>query len=145
MTTGQLRTAGSVAGGLGVGSPHDMLVHIVGAEEIWLRRWQGQQRTTLPGGNDFADLRTTEERWWAVERGRFAFLDSVAEDDLDRDVNYISISRGVEERFPLWQTMLHVTNHTTHHRAEVCTALTALGHPAESVDLIDYLRASRDR
>jgi uncharacterized damage-inducible protein DinB len=38
--------------------------------------------------------------------------------------------------------MLHVTNHTTHHRSDVCTALSGLGPAPESVDLIDYLRAS---
>jgi uncharacterized damage-inducible protein DinB len=53
----------------------------------------------------------------------------------------VSVTRHVEERFPLWQTMLHITNHTTHHRADVSTALSNLGRAPESVDLIDYLRA----
>jgi uncharacterized damage-inducible protein DinB len=118
-----------------------MLAHIVGAEEIWLRRWQGEERVPLPAGGDFADLGAIAERWEEVERGRIEYLDGLADDKLDSDVRYVSVTRHVEERFPLWQTMLHITNHTTHHRADVCTALSCLGRAPESVDLIDYLRA----
>ena len=143
LTAEQLRMPGSVAGGIGVGSVHDVLSHVVGAEEIWVRRWEGQERAPLPGGDDFADLGAIEERGSAVERDRFLSLGSLADDDLDREVRYVSINRGVEERFPLWQTMFHITNHTTHHRADVCTALTALGRAPDSVDLIDYLRSKR--
>lgn len=107
-----------------------------------MRRWEGQKRASLPEGEDFTDLGAIEERWSMVERDRFSFLDRLNEDDLDRDVSYVSVTGGVEERFPLWQTMLHITNHTTHHRADVCTALTALEHAPDSVDLIDYLRSS---
>lgn len=97
LTAEQLRMQGSVAGGLGVGSVHDVLSHVVGAEEIWVRRWEGQQRAPLPGGDDFADLGAIEERWSAVERDRFLSLGSLADDDLDREVRYVSITRGVEE------------------------------------------------
>lgn len=131
---------GAIAGGLGTGSIHEMLAHIVGAEEIWLRRWQDEERAPLPTGSDFADLNAIIERWGDVERGRFALLDTIGDGDLDREVRYVSVTRHVEEQFPLWQTMLHITNHTTHHRADVCTALSALGHAPKSVDLIDYLR-----
>jgi uncharacterized damage-inducible protein DinB len=137
----QLNEPGAIAGGLGTGSIHDMLAHIVGAEEIWLRRWQGEERAPLPVGSDFADIGVIAERWEEVERGRIEYLDRLADDKLDSDVRYMSVTRHVEERFPLWQTMLHITNHTTHHRADVSTALSRLGRAPESVDLIDYLRA----
>jgi uncharacterized damage-inducible protein DinB len=97
LTAEQLRMPGSVAGGLGVGSVHDVLSHVVGAEEIWVRRWEGQERAPLPGGDDYADLGAIEERWSAVERDRFLFLGSLDDDDLDREVRYVSITRGVEE------------------------------------------------
>jgi uncharacterized damage-inducible protein DinB len=137
----QLNEPGAIAGGLGTGSLHDMLAHIVGAEEVWLRRWQGEERAPLPAGGDFADLGAIAERWEETERGRFEYLDGLTDHDLDRDVRYVSVTRHVEERFPLWQTMLHITNHTTHHRADVCTALSRIGRAPESVDVIDYLRA----
>jgi uncharacterized damage-inducible protein DinB len=120
-----------------------MIAHVVGAEEIWAQRRQGQHRSLLPAGEDFADLRAIGDRWSAVERDRFTFLGTLTDDDLDREVRFVSVTRHVEEWFPLWQTMPHVTKHTAHHWADVCTALTALGKAPETVDLIDYLRSNR--
>jgi uncharacterized damage-inducible protein DinB len=48
LPTERLNEPGTIAGGLGTGSLHDMLAHIVGAEEVWLRRWQGEERVPLP-------------------------------------------------------------------------------------------------
>jgi uncharacterized damage-inducible protein DinB len=144
LRTEKLTGVGAVAGGLGTGSIHDILAHIVGAEELWLRRWQGEPRAPLPAGSDFSDMAEVAIRWRTVERGRSELLEGLSEPDLDREVEYLSVTWGVEEHFPLWETMLHLVNHTTHHRADACTALTALGCPPASVDLIDYLRAGRD-
>lgn len=141
LDTESLKEPGAIVAGLGTGSLHDMLAHSVGAEEIWLRRWQGEERAPLPAGGDLADLGAIVERWMEIERGRFEYLDGLADHDLDHDVRYVSVTRHVQERFPQWQTMLHITNHTTHHRADVSTALSHLGRAPESVDLIDYLRA----
>jgi uncharacterized damage-inducible protein DinB len=135
-----LRIPGVIAGGLGTGSVHDMLGHIVGAEELWLSRWKGDPEATLPSGDAFADLETLGARWDAVERERADFLSSLTEEDLDEVVPYVSVTRQVRERFPLGMTLLHLSNHTTHHRAEAVEGLTRLGHATESVDFIDYLR-----
>lgn len=96
----------------------------------------GRRAAPLPAGGDFADLGAIAGRWEDVETGRFEYLDGLADRDLDRDVRYVSVTRHVEERFPLWQTMLHITNHTTHHRADVSTALSRLGRAPESVVLM---------
>ena len=37
-------------------SIHDSLIHAMGAQWIWLSRWQGEQPTTILGSADFADL-----------------------------------------------------------------------------------------
>jgi uncharacterized damage-inducible protein DinB len=73
----QLNEPGAIAGGLGTGSIHEMLAHIVGAEEVWLRRWQGEERAPLPAGGDFADIGAITERWEGVERGRIEYLDGL--------------------------------------------------------------------
>jgi uncharacterized damage-inducible protein DinB len=36
----------------------------------------------------------------------------------------------------LWMRVLADFNHTTHHRAEVCMALTALGRPPGDTELL---------
>jgi hypothetical protein len=100
----------------------------------------GEVEPPLPSGADFNDLDSLAFRWETVERDRLDLLSGKSEQDLDEALVYIRPTRHIRERLPLWMTMLHITNHTTHHRAEALTALTAFGHPTESVDLIDYLR-----
>ena len=138
----KLMEPGAIAGGLATGSIHDMLAHIVGAEEIWQRRWEGNAEATLPSGSDIRDLDDVSSRWQAVERDRDRFLGESSDVSLEESVHYVSVTRHIKESFPLWMTMLHLSNHTTHHRADVLTALTAFGQPPESFDLIDYLRVT---
>ena len=40
---------------------------------------------------------------------------------------------------PLWQLVLHVVNHGTHHRGQVAGFLRSLGHTPPHTDLIHFL------
>jgi uncharacterized damage-inducible protein DinB len=42
---------------------------------------------------------------------------------------------------PIWQVVLHVVNHGTHHRGQVSGFLRILGHTPPRLDLIEYYRA----
>lgn len=130
----------AIAGGHGDGSLFATLAHLVGAEEHWLARWQGNPRSLLRGGADFGHLHEIVACWRDVQERRRDWLDSLDEATLGRELYFIR-TNGVEDGQPLWQTLLHVSNHTTHHRAEACVALTLHGSPPQSVDLIDFIRA----
>jgi uncharacterized damage-inducible protein DinB len=41
---------------------------------------------------------------------------------------------------PLWQLILHVVNHGTHHRGQVSGFLRAMGQTPPSLDLTAYYR-----
>ena len=41
---------------------------------------------------------------------------------------------------PLWQLVLHVVNHGTHHRGQVAGFLRMLGHKPPALDLTAYYR-----
>ena len=138
-----LRRSGVIPGGLGDGSIHDMVSHLAGCEWLWLRRWLGDGRARLRTGADYADLQAIENEWNETGTSRAKYLASLRAGDLGEQIEYLRFSRGTDERLPLWQTMLHASNHATHHRADVCTALTRLGHPPQTVDLIDYWRSIR--
>lgn len=139
-----LERPGVVAGANGDGSILDALTHVVGAEMVWVQRWAGGSPARFPDRSAFPSLGDMARVWSEVEAQRSAFLGGISEADLAREVRYVSIVLGREEALPLGETLLHVCNHTTHHRGELCSGLTALGSPPESVDLIDYMRMARD-
>lgn len=128
-----LRRPVLIPGGNEDGSVHATLAHIAATQAHWLARFQGDAEHHLTA--TYPDLQAISQAWEQADAGLAAV---VATNDLDRIVRY---RRTVgEDEQPLWQLLLHVSNHTTHHRAEACAALTALGSPPASVDFIDFLR-----
>jgi uncharacterized damage-inducible protein DinB len=138
-----LRRPVMIPGGNADGSLHATLAHIAATQTHWLARFQGDAEHRLD--TDYVDLRSIGQAWRESDQG---ILDLVASDgselhlDLERPVRYYRATTGGYEQHPLWQLLLHVSNHTTHHRAEACAALTALGVPPESTDLVEFLRRS---
>jgi uncharacterized damage-inducible protein DinB len=45
---------------------------------------------------------------------------------------------GERYAYPVWQMMVHLVNHGTHHRSELAEMLTQLGSPPPSLDLLVY-------
>lgn len=114
-----------------------MLVHILGAETIWLARWQGASPGAMPGPDEFPDLSALGGRWDEQDRKLRAFIEGLQEADLGRVVRYRNI-QGQAFRLPLWQLLQRVPNHATHHRSEVATMLTMLGVSPPATDLVVY-------
>ncbi|MDQ2778495.1 MAG: DinB family protein [Pseudomonadota bacterium] len=50
---------------------------------------------------------------------------------------------GQHVEVPFAPTLAHVFNHGTHHRGQVCAALTAFGQPAPQLDLVAMLQEER--
>jgi uncharacterized damage-inducible protein DinB len=115
-------------------SIRDTLVHILNAEWIWLRRWQGESpRGGLPPA-DFPDVASLREGFARVEAERRAYLAGVADGDLGRELVYRDI-QGVERRLLLIQSLQHLVNHGTYHRGQITTMLRQLGATPVSTDM----------
>ena len=131
-----LRRPVLIPGGSEDGSLHATLAQIAAAEAHWLARFGGESQHHIHAGRDFPDLAAIASAWQQADEG----LAAVISGDLERAVRYYRESTQSDDGQPLWQLLLHVSNHTTHHRAEACAGLTALGCPPASVDLIDFWR-----
>lgn len=119
-------------------SIHATLVHVMGAQWIWLSRWQGMSPTALFNPADYPDLAAIRQRWDEIERDTQAFVQALDEAGLARVVNY-SNTTGSPFAYPLWQLMLHQVNHATQHRSEVAMVLTEFGYSPDGLDLTRYL------
>jgi uncharacterized damage-inducible protein DinB len=120
-------------------SVRDTLVHIFGAEWLWLERWQGRMPTALPWAPDFPDYAGVSARWSEVRRDLQRFVAGVTQEDGDRSFQVRTTAGGLYTQ-PLWQMMQHLVNHGSYHRGQVATMLRQLGAKPVSTDLILFYR-----
>ena len=121
----------------GFGSVHLTLVHMLGADVLWLARWRGLSPKTMLSPVDLPDVAAIDERWQALIAERRANLAGLDEAALAETVQWTNM-RGQPYALPRWQVILHCANHAAHHRSEVAAMLSALGHEPESIELLEY-------
>jgi uncharacterized damage-inducible protein DinB len=124
-------------------SVRDTLVHIVGAEWIWLERWNGRSpRGGLLKVEELPDMKTIRERLKQVEADRERFLQQMDESDLQKSIAYVNL-KGETWTYPMWKMLAHVANHSTYHRGQVATLLRQLGVKPPMTDFLLYYDEGR--
>jgi len=118
-------------------SMRDTMVHILGAEELWLSRWMGEHGRALLNSDDFPTYASLTDRWDDFRNHIDQFLVSLTEEDLKQEISYKNL-KGIPYSLELWKQMLHVTNHSSYHRGQVVTMLRQLKKQPPSLDLISY-------
>jgi uncharacterized damage-inducible protein DinB len=114
------------------------LAHIVGAERIWLARIQQRPAPQSVSDHD-RNLETLRTEWVALQQHWRDWAASLSEDETDRELEY-SDTRGRPWRNRLSDIVLHVVNHSAHHRGQVSGFLRALGRVPPPLDLILFVR-----
>lgn len=113
-----------------------MLAHIYGADWVWLMRWKGTSPTVLPG-DEILSLAILRDRWDVLEKDQRAFIETLADADLGRVVEYRT-TEGKPFRLPLGMLLQHVANHATHHRSETATMLTMISASPPDTGIVTY-------
>ena len=92
-------------------SIRDTLAHILGAEWIWLERWQGRCPKPRPS-------------WEAVEHDQMLFIEALTPQRLGEELSYINQNgqrNGQRNSYPLSHQLVHVVNPSSCHRGQVIT------------------------
>ena len=118
-------------------SVRETLTHIVWAEWIWLQRWKGVSPTVVFPAADYPTVDSLRRQFEAVATERSAFLRGRSAEQILQVVEYTN-RRGQTWRYPLWQQLYHVVNHSTYHRGQVATMLRQLGAAPAATDLLVY-------
>jgi len=126
------------------GSILGTLVHMAGAEWIWLERWHGHSPAKAEAWSTWSteacgDLPTLQERWADVIDRRARFVSELDEDRLGAELAYKLLS-GDPSSLRLVDQMQHVVNHATMHRGQIVGMIRQLGIEPPSTDLLFYLR-----
>lgn len=129
------------------GSIHRTMNHLLVGDRVWLGRFtetplaEGEMG---PGGiraldqelyADFEELRRERAH---TDDAIDAYAATLTEEKLAGPLRYLR--RGTPNEFPLWQAVMHMFNHQTHHRGQITTLLVQAGHDPGVTDLIAMLR-----
>lgn len=114
------------------GSVRNHMVHLANTDSGWLRGLK-EEPDARSRRFDPADY-TSAESARAICETVAAEVTAYAE-GLD-EAALLSVPEGMP--MPVWQTLLHLVNHGTDHRAQVLRALHDLGAPSFEQDLVWY-------
>ncbi len=122
----------------------ETLLHMAGAEWIWLERWQGRspakaEAWLLWTNDSCADLPALTNRWGSLIEQRARFVSELDETKLAAELSFRLLS-GDPSAMRLADQMQHVANHATLHRGQVVGMIRQLGIDPPSTDLLFYLR-----
>lgn len=126
------------------GTGRGLLRHVVGAERLWVERFNGDSPKTLP---DFPATHTGREfraEWETVKSDERRFLSGLTRDRLAGDLSYVNM-KGEQWTYPFAEILVHVVNHGTYHRGQLTHLLRDLGRAAPSTDYLVFLQEQRGR
>ena len=126
--------------GSSLGGIHGTLAHMLGAEDIWLKRWKGAPITGFLKPADVPTFTDLQNRWKMVATDVLGFCYTLKSDDDVRKIIVYNDIKGNEYRQPLYQLMQHLVNHSSYHRGQVVTMLRQLGFQPISTDMIGFFR-----
>jgi uncharacterized damage-inducible protein DinB len=113
------------------------LVHVFAADRIWLARFLGEpQKSTTAADYHLAVL---ENDWPALAQRWKQWAGELTDEGAGAVLSYSDMS-GNRWNQPIWQLVLHVVNHGTHHRGQAAGFLRAMGRVPPKLDLVYYYR-----
>ena len=115
------------------------LAHVFAADRVWMKRIQGN---TQPGAfisPEDRDLGLLKREWPALLEQWKQWGAGLTDESVNQKANYHDL-KGNPHSTTLWQIVLHVVNHGTHHRGQVAGFLRALGKTPPPLDLIAFYR-----
>jgi uncharacterized damage-inducible protein DinB len=116
------------------------LVHIYGADRIWLNRIRGHAPTRLIDPERDMRFEVLRDDWPKLLEEWRVWAAGLTDESVDTPLPYRDM-QGNPYETPAWQIVMHVVNHGTHHRGQAAGFLRAMGHTPPPVDLMAYYRS----
>jgi uncharacterized damage-inducible protein DinB len=114
------------------------LVHTFAADRLWLGRFRGLPNAQYSSPADY-QLAVLQNEWPKVYRAWDDILSEMTDAGVRDNLTYQDL-RGNTWSQPVWQLVLHVVNHATHHRGQVSGFLRSMGRVPPVLDLVAYYR-----
>jgi uncharacterized damage-inducible protein DinB len=139
-------------------SIRETVFHILFAEWLWLKRWQGDSPHSprsdpdassatwktisaegVPAPREPATIAELKSFADSIERERQEFLNTLSDSALHAPLNFKDMT-GSPYSEPLVQLLQHLVNHGTYHRGQVTTMLRQVGAEPVGLDMLYFFR-----
>src|SRR5512140_1301803 len=100
------------------GSIHGTLVHLIGAEDVWLQRLYGVNAAVFIRAENYPAYESVKPKWKETEEGWRKYISGVHDEDLRRTLNFKNL-KGEEVTQIVWMALQHLVNHSTYHRGQI--------------------------
>jgi uncharacterized damage-inducible protein DinB len=124
--------------GFSFGTVHNTLVHMLGAQHIWVGRWKGDPGRAFPQGEDFKSLDALRDCWPKVHDEVRAFVEAQTDASLQARVEYVR--NGTAMQTTLWQAIAHCADHANYHRGQLNSLIKLAGGTPAQTMFVDYCR-----
>jgi uncharacterized damage-inducible protein DinB len=114
------------------------LAHIFAADRTWLARLRGIPQTVFITDED-RNLTVLQTAWPALHQEWKDWAAALTDGQVQQDAAYHDL-KGNPWKQPVWQIILHVVNHGTHHRGQVSGFIRTMGHKPPPLDLSAFYR-----
>jgi uncharacterized damage-inducible protein DinB len=115
------------------------LAHLYASEKNWLARMQEGTAAVQHRTAEENQLETLRQKWTELQNTWKTWTGSLPPEAPDQIMEYFDL-QGRQWAQPLWQILLHVVNHSTHHRGQISGFLRALGKTPPPLDFIAFVR-----
>jgi len=115
------------------------MVHLVGAEKIWLSRLVGKPEASLIGLRDAPTLQSLKSVWEDVAARMARFLAKLDDGGLQKQVAYTT-TEGTRFSNSNGQILQHIVNHSSYHRGQIAAMMRQAGAEPANTDLIVFFR-----
>lgn len=115
------------------------LVHTFAADRLWMGRISGNIPARFLEVEKDMHMHVLRDDWPVVYDRYKAWTAELTGEAAHAVLAYKNM-KGEAFESPIWQVVLHVVNHGTHHRGQVAGFLRSMGHTPPPLDLIAFYR-----
>jgi uncharacterized damage-inducible protein DinB len=116
------------------------LSHMYVADALWFSRIAGEPFAKISDVPIPGSLQELDKEWTTLLDRWARWVGQLQSNNYGMEVGYTN-TEGIAYRTPLWQIVLHLVNHSTHHRGQVVAMMRQAGAQPPGTDLIVYYRS----
>jgi uncharacterized damage-inducible protein DinB len=115
------------------------LVHTFAADRVWIGRVLGNVPSRFLEVEKDMHLTVLQNDWPQIYERWQGWADGIDDAQAAVALQYHDL-KGNAHTTPLWQIVMHVINHATHHRGQAAGMIRSMGYAPPVLDMIAFYR-----